>query len=81
MPLTNYLMQTAIVTTIFYGWGLGFWNRGGPLAWFVLACGIYFLVQIPFSRWWLARFEYGPMEYLWRVLTYGRSMAGRFDRS
>lgn len=81
MPLTNYLMQTAIVTTIFYGWGLGFWNRGGPLVWFVLACAIYFLVQIPFSRWWLARFEYGPMEYLWRVLTYGRSMAGRLNRS
>jgi uncharacterized protein len=80
MPLTNYLMQTAIVTTLFYGWGFGFWNRGGPLAWFVLACAIYGLVQIPFSRWWLARFEYGPMEYLWRLLTYGRSMAGRLER-
>jgi uncharacterized protein len=77
MPLTNYLLQTAIATTIFYGWGLGFWNRGGPLAWFVLALAIYFVVQVPVSRWWLARFEYGPMEYLWRVLTYGKSMSGR----
>jgi uncharacterized protein len=81
MPLTNYLLQTAVATTIFYGWGLGFWNGGGPLVWFALAFAIYFLVQIPFSRWWLARFEYGPMEYVWRVLTYGRSMSGHLRRS
>lgn len=81
MPLTNYLLQTAVATTIFYGWGLGFWNRGGPLTWFLLALGIYFIVQVPFSRWWLARFEYGPMEYLWRAMTYGRAMAGSLRRS
>ena len=81
MPLTNYLLQTAVATTIFYGWGFGFWNRGGPLAWFLLAFAIYFVVQIPASRWWLARFEYGPMEYLWRLLTYGKSMSGRLTRS
>ncbi len=81
MPLTNYLLQTAIATTIFYGWGLGFWNGGGPLVWLLLAIAIYFVVQIPFSRWWLARYEYGPTEYLWRVMTYGRSMSGHFRRS
>jgi uncharacterized protein len=81
MPLTNYLLQTAIATTIFYGWGLGFWNRGGPLAWFLLALGIYFIVQVPLSLWWLKRFDYGPMEYLWRVLTYGRAMSHQFRRS
>jgi uncharacterized protein len=81
MPLTNYLMQTAIATTIFYGWGLGFWNRGGPLAWLLLALAIFFLVQVPLSRWWLARFQYGLMEYLWRLMTYGRSMSGTFRRA
>lgn len=81
MPLTNYLLQTAIATTIFYGWGLGFWNEGGPLIWFVLALAIYFIAQVPFSRWWLARFQYGPMEYLWRVLTYGNAMSGQLKRS
>lgn len=80
MPLTNYLLQTAIATTIFYGWGLGFWNRGGPLTWLLLALGIFFIVQIPFSVWWLNRFDYGPMEYLWRVLTYGRSMSRQLRR-
>jgi uncharacterized protein len=81
MPLTNYLLQTAIATTIFYGWGLGFWNGGGPLVWFLLAFAIYFIAQVPLSRWWLARFEYGPMEYVWRVLTYGRAMSGALRRS
>jgi uncharacterized protein len=75
MPLTNYLLQTAIATTIFYGWGLGFWNQGGPLIWLLLALAIYVVVQVPFSRWWLARFQVGPMEYLWRMLTYGPSLA------
>lgn len=80
MPLTNYLLQTAIATTIFYGWGLGFWNKGGPLTWLLLALGIFFVVQVPFSNWWLARFQYGPMEFWWRVITYGRSMSGELRR-
>ena len=46
-----------------------------------LAIAIFVLVQIPFSRWWLARYEYGPMEYLWRVMTYGRAMSGQLRRS
>jgi uncharacterized protein len=81
MPLTNYLLQTMIATAIFYGWGLGFWNRGGPFAWLLLALGIFCLVQIPLSRWWLSEFNFGPMEYLWRVMTYGRSIPTRFRRS
>jgi uncharacterized protein len=81
MPLTNYLLQTAIATTIFYGWGLGFWNGGGPLVWLLLAFAIYFIVQVPLSSWWLARFQYGPMEYLWRAMTYGRGMSGQLRRS
>lgn len=80
MPLTNYLLQTAIATTIFYGWGLGFWNRGNPITWFVLALAIYFIIQVPLSRWWLTRFHYGPMEYAWRYMTYGRSMSGQLKR-
>jgi len=47
----------------------------------LLAFAIYLIVQIPLSMWWLRRFEYGPMEYLWRVLTYGRANAGSIKRS
>jgi len=73
MPLTNYLMQTLIATFLFYGWGLGLWGRVGPALDIVIAVAIYFVIQVPLSRFWLARFSMGPMEYLWRVLTYGRA--------
>jgi uncharacterized protein len=42
----------------------------------LLAVLIFFAVQVPLSRWWLARFEMGPMEWLWRRLTYGRTPKG-----
>lgn len=71
MPLTNYLMQTLIGTFLFYHWGLGFWNRIGPALEVLAAIGIFLVIQLPLSMWWLARFQLGPMEYLWRVLTYG----------
>jgi uncharacterized protein len=73
MPLTNYLLQTLIATFVFYGWGLGFWGRVGPALDMVLAFAIFFAIQVPLSKWWLARFELGPMEYLWRRLSYGRA--------
>ncbi|MES1162889.1 MAG: DUF418 domain-containing protein, partial [Rhizobacter sp.] len=77
MPLTNYLMQTALCTTLFYGWGFGLWNRVGPALGMVLALGIFFGIQVPWSIWWLARHEQGPLEWLWSRLTYGRSVRAR----
>ena len=76
MPLTNYLMQTLIATTLFYGWGFGLWGKVGNALDLVLAIGIFFVVQVPLSKWWLAHHELGPMEWLWRRLTYGRSLQG-----
>jgi uncharacterized protein len=75
MPLTNYLMQTLICTALFYGWGFGLWGRVGPAWQLALAFAIFFLVQVPLSTLWLRRFQYGPLEYAWRVLTYGRQAA------
>lgn len=73
MPLTNYLMQTLIGTFLFFSWGLGLWGTAGPALDLVLAVGIFFALQVPLTQLWLSRFQIGPMEYLWRVLTYGRS--------
>ena len=75
MPLTNYLMQTLIATTIFYGWGFGFWGRMGPAAGLLLAFAIFFVIQVPLSIWWLRHFSMGPMEWAWRYLTYGHAPA------
>ncbi|MGD1996425.1 MAG: DUF418 domain-containing protein [Anaerolineae bacterium] len=72
MALTNYLLQSLICTPIFYGYGLGLYREVGPAASLVLTIVIYRL-QIGLSRWWLKRYLFGPMEWLWRSLTYGRS--------
>lgn len=68
MALTHYLSQTAICSLVFYGYGLGQWgmSRAGQMA-FVVAV---FALQLLLSRWWLARFRYGPLEWAWRGLTY-----------
>ena len=72
MALTNYLMQTLFHLLLFYGYaGLGLIGRIGPSACVPLSLAV-FAFQIVFSRWWLARFRFGPMEWLWRTLTYGR---------
>ncbi len=72
MPLTNYLMQTAICTTLFQGWGFGLWMQVGPAAGLALSLALFWLVQVPWSVWWLKTHERGPMEALWARLTYGR---------
>jgi uncharacterized protein len=71
MALTNYLMQTLIGIGLFYGIGFGIGPRFG-LVGVVVTWAAVFVAQIVFSRWWLARFRFGPAEWLWRSLTYGR---------
>lgn len=71
MALTNYLAQTLLAIALFYGVGLGIGPRFGLLGVSVAAVAI-FLLQAAASIWWLARFRFGPMEWLWRNLTYGR---------
>jgi len=71
MALTNYLMQSVICTTIFYGWGFGLFatlNRTA-MAGIVLAIWAFQLLMSPL---WLRFFRFGPAEWLWRALTYWR---------
>ncbi len=69
MSLTNYLSQTIICIIIFNGFGFGLVNRLSVTEGILLALAI-FLLQVIWSNIWLRRFRYGPMEWLWRVLTY-----------
>jgi uncharacterized protein len=71
MAFSNYLSQTIICTTIFYGYGLGLFGHLNrfPLMAFVVAV---WLLQLWLSPWWLSRFRYGPAEWLWRSLSYRR---------
>jgi len=71
MALSNYLLQSLLGTLVFYGHGLGLYASVGwwePVGIVV----VVWILQVVGSRWWLARFRYGPVEWLWRSLTYGR---------
>jgi uncharacterized protein len=77
MALTNYLCQSLVMGWVFLGYGLGQWDmpRAGQVLFALALCG----VQIAFSHWWLARFRYGPAEWLWRAITYLRIPAMRIE--
>lgn len=69
MALTNYLMQSLISSGVFFGYGLGMWGQWGRAS-LVLFVVLVFVVQVIISHMWLRYFRYGPMEWLWRALTY-----------
>ncbi|MFL5466765.1 MAG: DUF418 domain-containing protein [Gemmatimonadaceae bacterium] len=71
MALTNYLMHSIICVVLSYGFGFGLWWHVGSSRAMAIAAAII-LVQIPLSAWWLSRYRFGPVEWLWRRLTYGR---------
>jgi uncharacterized protein len=71
MALTNYIAQSLICTTIFYGHGFGLFGRVGRFRQLVFVLGVW-AIQIAFSNWWLRRFRFGPLEWFWRSLTYLR---------
>ena len=71
MSLTTYLTQSLVFTWFFCGYGAGFWNGLSVSAIFWIGM-FFFAAQILWSRWWLGRFRFGPVEWLWRSMTYGR---------
>ena len=75
--LSNYLLQSIICTTIFYSYGLQLFGKVGPAAGLALSIAIY-LIQLPLSVWWLGHFRSGPMEWVWRSLTYATPQPMRF---
>ena len=69
MALTVYLSGTAMATLLFYGYGFGQLYLLGPAATTAYVF-IFFAIQAGFCNWWLARYRFGPMEWLWRSLSY-----------
>jgi uncharacterized protein len=70
MALTNYLLQSVICCLLFYNVGLGLYGKIG-VAGLALIALVIFSAQVMFSRWWFTRYSFGPMEWLWRRMTYG----------
>ncbi len=71
MALTNYLAQSLLLTGLFYG--LGFYGSAS-VGFAVGAMVVVWALELLWSRPWLARFRFGPAEWLWRRLTYGRGI-------
>lgn len=70
MALTNYLMQSLLCTTFFNGYGFGFYGAFDRVQLYGFVAGVWAL-QLWYSPLWLRRFRFGPVEWLWRSLTYG----------
>ena len=69
MALTNYVLQSIIFTFVFFGWGLGLIGELRQVYTFLLAL-LFIALQMLVSKWWLQHFKYGPLEWLWRSLTF-----------
>jgi uncharacterized protein len=76
MPLTTYLSQSVIATLVFHGFGLGLIGTVGAAGCLAISVAI-FALQILASGWWIRRFRFGPAEWLWRTLVYGRAQPMR----
>jgi len=71
MALTNYLSHTIICGLIFYGWGLGLYGSFDRFEQVLVVVAIW-VFQLCFSSFWMNRFQFGPFEWLWRSMTYGK---------
>jgi uncharacterized protein len=78
MALTNYISQTVLLVIIFYNFGFNLFGRTG----LITICGIAILVlvfQIIVSNIWLKYFQFGPLEWIWRCLTYKKRLKIRYE--
>jgi uncharacterized protein len=77
MALTNYMMQVILLDTMFTPHGFGL-KIPAPLVW--PGAIALFVAQVYMSRWWLARFRIGPLEWIWRSVTYWKVQPIRIQR-
>jgi len=78
LSISNYLFQSIVTTLIFYSYGLGFYGKVTPFAGLLLTI-LIFSFQIALSRLWLRHFRIGPVEWLWRSLTYKSKLPIRYE--
>ncbi|WP_252732372.1 DUF418 domain-containing protein [Paraglaciecola arctica] len=69
MALTNYIMQSVILSSVFYGYAGGFYGDVSRTSQMLVVLVIV-IIQILLSSWWLKHYQFGPLEWVWRSLTY-----------
>ena len=80
MAFTNYITESVLFGLIFYGYGFGLMGKLGTAAAFGVGLTIY-IAQVFLSRAWLQLYFFGPLEWLWRTIMYGKSQPWRRSRS
>jgi len=80
MAFTNYVLHSLIFGFIFFGYGLGLFGQMGAASALLLVVIVYALQTI-FSSLWLSRFRFGPLEWLWRSITYNRLQPMRINHA
>ncbi len=70
LAFTSYLTQSVVLSVLFYGWGFGLFGRLNEVQGASLSV-VLFGAQAVFAAWWLRRYRFGPLEWVWRSFTYG----------
>lgn len=76
MAFSNYILDTVVCTTIFYGFGFGLFGKVSRTAQIQIVVTVW-IVQLILSTLWLRYFQFGPLEWLWRSLTYWKKQPFR----
>jgi uncharacterized protein len=71
MAFTNYILQSVICTTIFYGHGFGLFGQVSRVTQFETVVSVW-IFQMAVAPLWMRHFRFGPLEWVWRSATYGR---------
>lgn len=79
MALTTYILQSVIATLIFYSYGAGLYGKVDIMTGTWLAVGI-FAIQVIFANLWLSKFRMGPLEFIWRRLSYGKNLPNKEEK-
>lgn len=80
MSLTVYITQSIIATTIFYAYGFGLYGKVDLITGTWMAVGI-FVIQVLLAEIWLMKFRMGPIEWVWRKLTYGKKIVKKDEKN
>ncbi len=80
LALTNYLITCFVYALVFWPWGFGLYSILMPFEALIIVLLVYSL-QVVASRWWIIRFRFGPCEWLWRSMTYGKLPPMRLKRT
>lgn len=78
LAFSNYVFQALLCSIIFTAYGFKMYGKTGPLVNLLLVFMVW-AIQVPLSVWWTKRFRFGPVEWLWRSLTYGKRQPMRLE--